>query len=497
MSAADNPRTAEDYAEIYRKLIKADRLRTSEEMRRDLAAEVASDNGRIVTSTGFRRLQTKAQVFSLEQNASVRTRLTHTLEVAMYGEMLAGETFSRLMKDVAEDLRLPFVKTVENACLLHDVGNPPFGHVGEFAIREWFRNHRNRKRIHRAWHAKLNDEEIKKYYGAFEGFDGNPHGFRIVTKLQWVNDNFGLNLTLTLLASTMKYLGSTPDNERLFSKKAGFYETDRDTIVGIWKRLDLRTTAENELAQRHPLAFLMEAADDIAYCLSDIEDAIEKRIVTESDFLRALADVVKELIELQPRLGEEKSYYERSGDDRAAPDTFFTRFRIHLTRQLIRAAADAFVVNQDAILEGTFGKPLLEAADGFALRALRQLKSYARKYIFVSREALDVEITAFTVLETILNRLAPLLSLSEEDFRCVLGISDNAPRYGEHALEQHVLSLLPKKHQLAYIYDSKKRPDLEPVFRTHLLVDYVAGMTDSHAVKIHRMLSGQASGGFV
>lgn len=326
------------------------------------------------------------------------------------------------------------------------MGNPPFGHVGEFAIREWFRKPRNRKLIRRAWHTKLSDEQTQRYYGAFEGFDGNPHGFRIVTKLQWVYDHFGLNLTLTLLAATMKYLGSNPDEKKLFSKKAGFYETDRETIAEIWRGLGLRMTGD-EPAQRHPLAFLMEAADDIAYCLSDIEDALEKRIVTEREFFDALSDVVEELRRIQPKLLAEKEYYDRSRGQRPALGTYFNRFRIYLTRELVLAASTAFVKNQDAILDGTFDKALLKAADGFAARALEKLKRYAREYIFVSREALDVEITAFTVLETILNRLAPLLTLSESEFRCVLGVSEEELKYGEHSLEQHVLSLLPKKHR--------------------------------------------------
>ena len=130
-------------------------------------------------STSFRRLQTKAQVFSLERNAAVRSRLTHTLEVAMYGELLAGKAFDALLQKspVEESLRLPFVVTVETACLLHDIGNPPFGHLGEFAIRKWFEE--DQRSLPQTWQeAGIPRRDLTRHYQALANFDGNAQGFR-------------------------------------------------------------------------------------------------------------------------------------------------------------------------------------------------------------------------------------------------------------------------------------------------------------------------------
>src|SRR5262249_27319902 len=136
---------------------------------------------------------------------------------------------------------------------------------------------------------KLNGDIFDRHLDAYSQFDGNPHGFRIITRLQWFHDPYGLNLTLPLLASYLKYLGEKAESDS-FKKKSGFFPTERDVVKEIWKRLALRTDTEGLPLQRHPLVFLMEAADDISYCLSDIEDAIEQGVVSEDVFLSWIND---------------------------------------------------------------------------------------------------------------------------------------------------------------------------------------------------------------
>jgi dGTPase len=463
----------------YHGMISAARLRHSSQSGRSLELEILSDKTRIVSSSAFRRLQTKAQVFSLEQNASVRTRLTHTLEVAMYGELIAETAFSKLLAAGKVDLsyRLPFVQTVENACLLHDLGNPPFGHLGEYAIRAWFIE--NRDAICNAWQNRgMENSDIRAHFNAFAGFDGNPQGLRIVTHLQWLTDEFGMNLTCSLIASTLKYLRPQVATDTPFGKKVGYFETERDSIFDVWTTLGLRTDG-GELKQRHPLTFLMEAADDIAYCLSDIEDAIEKEIVTADEFF--------------DEVGAELTVYVREAPTGAGsqlgPNERFILFRIALTRYLVDCAATLYAASEDAILNGEFGTPLLDG-DELASLALSRLKAFSKNRIFVSREAVEIELSGYRIIQDILKRYEPLIQLSKDDFGLLAAERSADRRPGEYALESRLFTLLPRKHRKTYEHFAALHPKVEPALRTHLIVDYLAGMTDSHAVKIFSMLNG-------
>ena len=175
---------------------------------------------------------------------------------------------------------------MESACLLHDIGNPPFGHLGEFAIQHWFAT--PPEKVLGIWSRNgIAGKAAQLHFAGFEKFDGHAQGFRIVSKLQWLDNPDGLNLTGTLLASILKYLSPSPPEQRPFARRVGFYEFESDLVVKIWKDLGLKMNSSGLPLQRHPFAFIMEAADDIAYCVNDIEDAIEKRVVSAERFWRA------------------------------------------------------------------------------------------------------------------------------------------------------------------------------------------------------------------
>lgn len=454
------------------------RLRPTSQKGRSPREETLSDKARIITSSSFRRLQTKAQVFSLEENAAVRSRLTHTLEVAVFGELIATRAFELLekKKKLPESAALPFIQTVENACYLHDIGNPPFGHLGEFAVREWFRSHE--QDVKDWWKASgVSPTDADLHFESFRHFDGNSQGFRIVSKLQWLTDEFGLNLTCPLLAAMVKYLAPRPVHARQFGKKAGFFEIERERILQVWKKLGLRT--EYALpAQRHPLAFLMEAADDIAYCVSDIEDALEKGVLTADDLRR----------ELPRKLARYKSA--KGGRPKHAA---FIDYRVELTRALVNIAGDAFAKHYDKIVAGEYDRSLFKDHKD-AESDLKALKILAAKHIFAARETVTIELSGHRILSCLLDRFAPLLGFSTEAFRRLWPENIHKLGSGELALERRLASLLPGKHFLNYQHETRLRAGLEPVNRTHLIVDYIAGMTDRHAVKIFRMLEGDLAG---
>lgn len=488
-------------ADAYAKFLSVERHTTTSIPGRNPTFEMFSDKGRIITSTAFRRLQTKAQVFSLEKNAAVRSRLTHTLEVSLYGQLIAEKILNKIKDDLTEDQRRIFSSAVENACLLHDIGNPPFGHLGEFAIREWFKE--NKKKIKYIWRENnINKEDIDKYLESFLHFDGNPQGLRIVTKLLLLNSEDGLNLTYTLIASIIKYLDSKPNTDGDFKKKIGFFETERDIIVDVWRKLGLRYDKDNIL-QRHPLVFIMEAADDIAYSLSDIEDAIEKNIISPSDFFVEIKKYIQyEMNDMRISSSEKydlmedilviidkhnkKIRFDKKNNDEVKDIVDFVNFKIDVSSYLVDRASEAYVKNHENIINGYFFESLIEY-DKVSKILREALKKYSSKNIYTSHEAVNIELSGFKIIQKILNRFKILLNLSKDNFdRCIEG----KVKYGEFALEKRLCTLLPKKHLRAYRFACENNKTYEIIYRTHLIIDYLSGMTDSHAVKIFKMISG-------
>lgn len=466
-----HPITAHDGAAKY---LATDRLRRTSVASRSRLEESLSDKARIITSTAFRRLQTKAQVFSLEQNAAVRSRLTHTLEVAGYGQLIASLACGFLKDKLSPEEALQLIQAVENACLLHDIGNPPFGHLGEFAICEWFR--KQREELEKLWRQLgVPEDDRRNFQAAYEQFDGNPQGFRIVTRLQWLHDEFGLNLTSSLLAGMVKYPTGRIDSSARFTKKIGYFPTEAELVRQVWEKVGLKA------GTRHPVAFLMEAADDIAYCVSDIEDAIEKRIVSQSQFFDSISPELR------------RRFDKNSAGSSSCSNARFIDFRIELTRSLIAESARIFADNYEQVLDGSFHTPLLDSASECE-SALRELKNFARKWIFVSGEAVNIELGGHRTVSDLLEGLYPLLMLSRKEFESSLPDATAPPDYGRLALERRLASLLPGKHRKVYQLSTRNNEALEPLYRTQTIVDYISGMTDNHAVQVHRMLRGAGDG---
>src|ERR1039458_628827 len=245
------------------------RLRESKFSRPSSAEDFYSDKSRIVFCSSFRRLMQKAQVFSLETNSSVRNRLTHSLEVADVGRTLARAVGIRLHKGgVLEATEIePFQTIVENACLIHDLGNPPFGHFGEAAVKNWFT--REGANIVATLRTELIPQE---HLADFQNFDGNPQGFRIVTKLHNEIDEYGLNLTAPTLLAAVKYPSvGTPNPKCTFPKKIGAFLTEKTAYEKACELLG------HKRGTRYFLAYLMELADDFCYSTADIADGFEKR----------------------------------------------------------------------------------------------------------------------------------------------------------------------------------------------------------------------------
>lgn len=478
---------------VYEQFLQPLRVKPTDIKGRSPSEESESDRARLIFSSPFRRLQQKAQVFSLEENAAVRSRLTHSFEVSQIGRYLALEAVKGLKSKYGADAlgldderTLSFINTVETACLMHDLGNPPFGHFGEAAISGWFDE--NKKEIVESLGAKVSGPCP---FSDFSNFDGNCQGLRIVTKLQWNRDEFGLNLSYPQLAAYLKYVCAPREIESSnpIKKKAGYFETESDVVAKIWDAMGL------ERGARFPLVYLMEAADDIAYCVSDIEDAIEKEIVTEAEFFKFLSK--PEHQEGVPSDHWFPRIIANCINDMETVDLpmrAFMSFRTEITRQLTRVAANTFVTDHDLYLQGR-QHALLEA--GLPSKVLDVLKSFAISKIYRHPSVTSPELAGDACVRGILDHFKPLLTCSHERFSAILDFKKKDSNGGPIVKEARLASYLPRKHVRAYRHSVSDldmgRTDAlvrERVLRAHLVTDFVSGMTDDFALSFYQLLHG-------
>lgn len=418
-----------------------------------------SDRGRIINSAALRRLQQKTQVFPLERNAAVRSRLTHSLEVQQVGRFIVQSIFKLLGERAAayglQGLQHQVESLVEMACLLHDIGNPPFGHLGEAAINRWFDRTLASLRPALAdtdqaaaalW--QLVSTELAHY-------EGNAQGIRIVATLQQ------MNLTYSQTACILKYTrpasldhDAIPPALSYLMKKPGFYLTEQAFIEALQQALGMLPQ------HRHPLAYVMEAADDISYCLADIEDAVEKGILTltqVADLLSARFAAcyptlpVEELPQIEG-LGKPRAFHDiirfalhkANEHDSNAVYEFFIQLRVGFVHPLVQHAARQFVGEIDAVCAGRLNRALLEDNSPYH-QITRTFKAVALQHVFSHSEVETLEIQGFTIISGLLDVFAPLLRLPQHAFADLLD-----GRLKGHPLEQRLLHRLPKKYLLQY-----------------------------------------------
>ena len=512
-NAQSEGNTEQGLALFYEKAVQAARHRPSRITGRTLEEEADADRGRVLFSSSFRRLQNKAQVFSLERNASVRSRLTHSLEVASIGRYITQQTIKALSDQTTAPSPLveherAVITFVETACLLHDIGNPPFGHFGENAISEWFRmNAHGLQPPGIGGHAVT---QWQAHYNDFCQFDGNPQGFRVVTKLhvKEKGDLCGMNLTATALASTVKYpwASNTIGEQSVFGrkkKKMGYYQTEAEVISWVRDTLGLKED------QRHPFVYLMEAADDVAYCLSDIEDGIEKRLFSAREMARDIKKSLEGAVEFTD--GKDKDLADiwsgltdletLEGDPSSTSVAFLSGledFHAGVIRYLVRETASSYCRLHAAVVAGT-APPLLSACGAQTL--LKALRSFAESRLYVSPVVRDRELTATATLTGLLQKYRPIMTSDRARFERALEghLEDERGRRitGELAL----LSRLPARFVAVYREEVRRADErfagepavvlsLERIHRIRLIVDYIAGMTDDFAVQMFKLVCG-------
>lgn len=445
--------------------------------------EFYNDRSRIIYASSFRRLQQKAQVFSLEPNSNVRTRLTHSLEVADIGRTLANKIGNELLKNNhlnSADQVSQIVAIVENACLLHDIGNPPFGHFGEGAIKTWVKDN--------LWNcadaAGIGRNAFARILPDFAEFDGNPQGFRTITRLHCERGPFGLNLTYPTLLSVIKYPRKAGQEvESVTQKKAGYFLTEAPIVEKIYDTMGLNPNC------KYPLSYIMEAADDISYCLSDVSDGIAKRILTVDSFLKSLD------IEWHQLYGAEPWPLKIPEDYQGYFNAISVSWSTAIVNEIVRSYVDHF----DLYLQGQEKNIIDNCPLG---RAFDVIKSVSRKILYRSIEAEGNELSGFAIMTGLLNSFSELLKMKKSEFE-LLTNKGKSPVGAGIDLQWRVFNRLSSRMINSYKFQldeltSSTSPqlhifsdnDTEWWLRAHLVIDHISGMTDAFALEMYQMLSG-------
>lgn len=508
------------------KLLSTSRVRKSNKSAKDVRNEFESDFGRIIFSPALRRMHDKTQVFPLTSDDNIHSRLTHSNEVMSIGytfglKLCQSEKIQERTKKTEQDLYRILPVILKNVCLIHDIGNAPFGHFGETIISNYFQEVDKRKENY----FKDLDEHQKR---DFFNYDGNAQGLRVLTKLQILNDKFGLNLTFATLGSYLKYPNYEQINKKsglseelkkklpIESSKHGVFHSELDFFDLIVKECGLNL---NGKILRHPLCYLMEAADSIAYLIMDMEDGFNKKLFS-IEFIQKL---------FENRKDKTSEYIVSLCKDGLNNDNSkIVAIRIALIDYFVELAFKVFIDKLDEIEVGTFSAELIEQD---SLQIYSILKTISGK-IFESREINHLETTGYAVFKGLLDYYTEFLFHESKDFRrrakslisksvidiaieeSLLEICANysrnykqgqdvldavkVARFGKLSLDQikSVISDDEKKELLIlrnYILSTVKPQfeDLSNYYKLRVIIDFISGMTDQFALNHFQKISGQ------
>lgn len=456
----------------------------------DQRSDFQKDYHNIITSSAFRRLQDKTQVFPLDKSDYVRTRLTHSLEVASIARSIVQASCNYFnSKDHPNEKQKEFAKQesmlsdiVQCAALLHDIGNPPFGHFGETIIGTWFK-----KNLDSFYDSSDLTDQMRN---DLTNFEGNAQALRIITRLQNINKESASDFTSAVLNSIIKYpipsnFKATTEN-KVYYHKFGYFLSE----VPLFNQIVNNTGYKGK---RYILTYILEAADDIAYRIADTDDALKKGLITPEqlfDELKhnkygeccGLSDYVhlSAAIDEFPILSDTFS----STDKKGQLKQWFTGIQ----SKLISAASFSFTKNFNEILNGTYAYDLFE--DSYSFYLMQFFKDIAKKYIFESPELLKLEIAANEILQFLLDKFC----------NAVIDYDPLTDTVTGDALHQKLCSLISENYknvcqdefkwlQSQFLDDSEKN-GYQLYFKLLLVTDFISGMTDSYAKRLYHELKG-------
>lgn len=419
--------------------------------RGETRSDFQRDYDRLVFSSPFRRLQNKTQVFPLPGSIFVHNRLTHSIEVACVGRSMAREVVAALMrKYVAEPwsaklLDIPDI--VAAGCLAHDLGNPPFGHSGEKAISTYFSEGAG---------SSLKSELTEAQWSDLVNFEGNANSFRQLTHQFHGRRPGGFAMTYSMLASIVKY----PYESRvaLKSNKFGFFCTEAASFMRIANELGMKRLPDEQgrlVYARHPLVYLVEAADDICYEVMDLEDAHKLKILSHEETMTLMLGFFDEerrnhMLEVMSRILD--------------PNEKVAYMRSCVIGRLVDCCAEAFVSHEPDILEGTFAGTLLDCIKPHERRAFEECNRVSWRKIYCAPDVVDIELAGNRILTFLMDKL-------------VSAVREPGLNYS-----RLLLSKVPEQYDV-------HSPDL--FTKVQAAVDHVASMTDVYALDLYRRLNGQ------
>lgn len=420
------------------------------------------DYDRVLFSSPVRRLQDKAQVFPLEPNDAVRTRLTHSMEVSTVARSMACQAFARILNDssIPDSLKptqeqVRDIEVIAATCgLIHDLGNPPFGHSGESAIASWFEKRK----------AVLNCLD-KHYRADFLKFEGNAQTLRLISHLQVQADRYGLNFTNATLSASLKYVASaieaddqSPEKERT---KPGYFVSESTDVERF-------RSATGTGVARNPITYLVEAADDAVYSACDIEDAIRKAILKPERAIELVCDKLEDQVS-QDRLKGRIETLTGSQENRER-GLAATAFRIAVHGEIIPQLIEAFVAQYPSIMQGNYHGALEDQSP-----LLQACKKVGQTEVYGSGSNPELELLGRRVLHDLMDLLWEGIESAERTTKT-------------KTFPQKIMSMISHNY-VNYMWGSieeRKHPEL--YCRLQLMTDFVCGMTDSYARDMHRRL---------
>ncbi len=430
------------------------------------------DYDRLVFSHSFRQLNQKTQVHPLTNQLGIHTRLTHSLEVSCIGRslgiMAAEKLHDKLDGGLPNGVAPADVGViVQAACLAHDIGNPPFGHAGEYAIRDWFM-HPDRQKV---LHNLSSNEQLDLL-----AYEGNAQGFRILARNEHHPDLGGMRLTCATLGAFMKYPWLSTHSNSIYQdssiyqgnhttnmQKFGCFYSEAAQLEELAARLHLPRSEKHDGFARHPLAYLLEAADDICYALIDLEDGINLNMLSYAE----VAGIFYELIGERPDTLDLPIH--------VSVRQHLASLRARAMMRLVNAVTDAFVANSNAMLAGTLQGSLFAHCDATVQSGITQAKQLAREKIFNHPSKVRMELMANQCLQRLLDAFMPLAWTNE-----------TSASITQMSFEQQRLLKLLQPH-----LDEHRRVLSDDTYDNMLnVLDFITGMNDHEAYRLAQELQG-------
>lgn len=422
-------------------------VRYGQEERKNTAvsfrSEFQRDYDRLIFSSAFRRMQNKTQVFPLPGSVFVHNRLTHSLEVASVGRSL-GEMVANRIRESGKEGSSPLSEIgtiVATTCLAHDMGNPPFGHSGEKALSHFFKEGEGKELKERN---RLNEQQ----WADLTDFEGNANALRLFTHRYEGRREGGFSLTYATLASLIKY----PYDSINPKKKYGYFASEEEAFRKIFNHVEISANPDGSYP-RHPLVYLMEAADDISYLIMDLEDAHKLNIIETQKAIGMLKDFHD---------GKERQRIEEVFKEVTDTNEQIAYLRATTINLLATACAGLFMENLDSIMSGRFQKGLVKHLPVHLRRPLEVLEKTGFNDIYKHRKVLEIEIAGFNILGTLVKEFT-------------YSLESNSKYY------KNIRALIPKQYQI----DAKS-----PYDRLRAIIDFISGMTDLYALEIYRIIKG-------